>query len=157
MSQLFDYFVCSRPMIERWDDALEQQDEELQQKIESEMPRFLNLKNLGQDEFNILARCVEGDESDTVNAVGQVDLVKAVSEKDGPWIMAFRQAAVEAIAGMSVDMPLVRRWGKAVAEFHGMSEERCRELLTTDAAKSLKELCSVAVEKRLGVFTCFYG
>jgi hypothetical protein len=157
MSQLFDYFVCSRPTMEGWADALEQQDEELQQRIESEMPRFLTLKNLGQDEFNILARCVEGDDVDTVKAVGQVDLVKAVTEEEGPWVMAFRQPAVEAIAAMSVDRPLLQRWVKAVAEFHGSDEDRCREILNPDAAKTLKEMCSLAVEKRLGVFTCFYG
>jgi hypothetical protein len=157
MSQLFDYFVCSRPTIDRWADALEHQDEELQQKIESEMPRFVTLKNLGQDEFNILAQCVEASDVDTVEAVGQVDLVKAVSEEEGPWVMAFRQPAVEAIAGMTVDTPLVQRWVKAVAEFHGRDEDRSRELLTTNSAKTLKEMCRVAVEKRLAVFTCFYG
>lgn len=157
MSQLFDYFACSRPTIERWADALEQQDEELQQKIESEMPRFVTLKNLGQDELHILARCVKGNDVDTVNAVGQVDLVKAVSEEEGPWVLAFRQPTVEAIAGMTVNMPLIERWVKAVAEFHGTDEDRCRELLTLDAAMTLKEMCRVAVEKRLGVFTCFYG
>jgi len=136
---------------------MEQQDEELQQMIEAEMPQFVTIKNLGQDEFNILAGCAEGNGVDTVKAVVQVDLVKAVSEEEGPWVTAFRQPAVEAIAGMTVDMPLVQRWVKAVAEFNGRNEDRCREILTTDAAKTLKEICSVAVEKRLGVFTCFYG
>lgn len=157
MSQLFDYFVCSLPIIQRWTDAMVQQDEDLQQTIESKMPRILTLKSIGQDEFNILAGCAKADEVDAVEAVGQVDLVKAVSDEEGPWVMAFSQAAVEAIAGMRVDTALIQRWASAVTEFHGTSEDWCRELLTMDAAKSLKELCGVAVEKQLGVFTCFYG
>lgn len=32
-----------------------------------------------------------------------------------------------------------------------------RELLTADTAQTLQEMCSLAVGKRLGVFTCFYG
>ena len=156
MSQLFDYFVCSRPIIERWADAVEQQDDELQQTIESQMPRLLTLRNIGPDEFNILAQCVEGDDVDTVDAVGQLDLVRAISE-EGPWLMAFRQPAVDAIAGMSVDVPLIQRWCKAVAEFFGTSEDFRRELLSTETAKSWKDLCSLAIEKRFGVFVCFYG
>ena len=157
MSQLFDYFVCSESLIERWADALAEQDEDLQQKIESEMPRFVTLKNIGQDDFNILARCAEGDDVDTVKAVGEVDLVRAVSEEEGPWIMAFRQPAVEAMARMVVNESLIQRWIKAVAEFNGSGEDWCRETLTADAAESLKEICELAVEARLGVFICFYG
>lgn len=156
MSQLFDYFVCSRPAIERWADALEQQDEDVQKDIEDEMPRFLCLKNVGQDEFNILAACAQ-DEADTVRAVGRLDLIKAVSEEEGPWIIAFRQAEIEAIAGMNVDHSLVERWVRAVVEYRDESEDDCRDQFTTELAKTLKELCGVAVEKQLGVFTCFYG
>ncbi len=157
MSQLFDYFVCSRSMIRKWAAAMEEQDEELQQRIESKMPRLHTLDGIGQDEFNILAGCAEGDEMDPVEAVGQVDLVATVSEEEGPWVMAFSQVAVEAIAGMHVGSDLIQRWASAVIEFHGTSEYECRELLTMDAANSLKELCGLAVEKQLGVFTCYYG
>jgi hypothetical protein len=157
MSQLFDYFVCSRPLIDRWADALEQQDEDLQQQIEAEMPRFVSLNNLGQEDFNMLALCAFGDDGDPVEAVGDVDLVKAISEEEGPWIMAFRQPAVEAIAKMKVDEPLLHRWVQTVAQFNGRKEAFCREILTADAANTFKEMCSLAVKKRLGVFTCFYG
>jgi hypothetical protein len=157
MSQNFDYFVCSRPMIERWADAPERGDEDLQQAIQAEMPRFLSLKDVGQTEYNILARCVDGDDGDVVEAVGEVDLVKAVNEAEGPWIMAFRQPAVEAITRMVVDQSLLERWVKAVAEFSGSDEDRCRETLTADVAQSLRDLCALAVGERLGVFTCFYG
>jgi transposase-like protein len=157
LGDIFDYFVCPLPIIERWADALAQQDEELQQKIEAEMPRFVTLKNLGQDDFNMLSQCVEGGTVDTVRAVGDVDLVKAVSEEEGPWVMAFRRPAIEAIARMDVNESLLQRWVKAVAEFNGRKEEHCRETLTADAAKTLKEMCPLAVKDRLGVFTCFYG
>jgi hypothetical protein len=92
-----------------------------------------------------------------VEAVGQIDLVKAVSEQ-GPWVMAFRKPAIEAVAGVSVDTLLVRRWVKAVVQFFGpTSEDRCRMFLTTEAANSFKELSSLAVEKKLEVFVCFHG
>ncbi len=42
MSQLFDYFVCSRSLIDKWADALEQLDEALQEQIESEMPQMVS-------------------------------------------------------------------------------------------------------------------
>ena len=157
MSQFFDYFVCSRPVIERWADALEQQDEDLQETIEDEMARSIGLKNVGQDEFNILAHCVAGDNVDTVKAVGEVDLVRAVSEEEGPWVIAFRQPAVEAIAGMVVDPSLLQRWVKAVAQFNGRDEVDWQKTLTAHMAKSLKDICRCAVNERLGVFTCFYG
>jgi hypothetical protein len=60
MSQLSDYLVCSRTLIEKWAAALEQQDEHLLLMIEAELPRFITLKNLGFDVVNILARCVDG-------------------------------------------------------------------------------------------------
>jgi hypothetical protein len=154
MSQLFDYFVCLVAVIERWAAALGEQDEDRQQQIEAEMPRLVALKNLGQDDFNLLARVVAGE---AVVAVGDVDLVRAVNEEEGPWVIAFRQPAVEAIARMSVDESLLQQWIKSVAEFQGRKEDRCREFLTADAAKTLKEMCVLAVEGRLGVFTCFYG
>lgn len=154
MSQLFDYFVCPRTLIDQWADALEQQDEALQEKIEAKMPRVVTLKNLGPDDFNLLARCVEGD---SAVAVGDVDLVRAVNEEEGPWVMALCPPAIKAVARMVVDESLLRRWVKAVAEFHGRKEAHCREVLTADAAQTLQEMCQLAVKKRLGVFTCFYG
>src|SRR5262245_5438980 len=156
MSQLFDYFACSRPLIERWADALEQQDEDLQGQIEAEMPRSLPLKNLGDDDVNILAWCARGEDGDVVEAVGEIDLVKAVSE-EGPWVSTFRQPAVAALAKMRVGPALVRRWVQAVAQFHGETEDYYRELLTADTARALKDLCRLAVKERLGVFVCFHG
>jgi hypothetical protein len=144
-------------MIEKWAEALDQQDEDLQQQVESAMPRFVTLKNLGAEEFNILARCVEGDSEDTLDAVDEIDLIKAVSEEEGPWIMAFRQPTVEAIARMSIDKSLLRRWVKAVAQYSGREEDDCRVLLSANAAKTLQGICSQAVKERLGVFVCFYG
>lgn len=154
MSQLFDYFVCSRSLIDKWADALEQQDEARQEKIEAKMPRMATLKNLGQDDFNLLARSVDGG---SVVGVGDVDLVRAISEEEGPWVMALCQPAVRAVARMVVDESLLQRWVKAVAEFHGGKEAHCREILMAEAAETLKEMCQLAVKKRLGVFTCFYG
>jgi len=157
MAQLFDYFVASRPMIERWADAVQQQDEQLQHQIEGGMPRLLTLKDLGQDEFNILARCAEENDFDVVEAVGEVDLVKAISEVDGPWLMAFRQANVDRISRMSLHTSLIERWVKNVAQFNERNEDVLREVLTAEAANTLKELCGLAVKNRLGVYTCFYG
>ncbi|MBX9677124.1 MAG: hypothetical protein K2X38_00070 [Gemmataceae bacterium] len=157
MSQLFDYFVCSRSTIENWADAMEQQDEDEQARIESEMSGFVTLEHIGQDEFNILAQCVEEDGGDPTKAVLRVDLVKAVDEEEGPWVTAFHPAAVKAVAGMSVSATLIQCWRRAVAAFRGESEELYRKLLTSKTADSLKELCSLAVEKRMEVFTCFYG
>jgi uncharacterized protein with GYD domain len=100
MSQLYDYFACSRALIERWADALEQQDEAQQHEAEAKMPRLLTLKNIRQDAFNLLAECVGGDSFDAIKAMGEVDLIRAVSVEEGPWVMAFRRFAVEAIGGM---------------------------------------------------------
>lgn len=109
MSQIFDYFVCSRSLIDQWAKALASGDKAQQAKIEAKMPKFLTLRNLGQDEFNILAWCVQGGKGDVVEAVGAVDLVTAISEDEGPWLMAFQQPAIQAIAGMSVDESLLNR------------------------------------------------
>jgi hypothetical protein len=157
MSQLFDYFVCARALIDKWADALEQRDESLQQKIEAEMPRFLTLKNLSDGDVSILAACTKGDAVDSVKAVGQHDLVRAISEEEGPWITAFRKPTIEAIAKLRVGKPLLQRCVRAIAQFHGGTEAEYRKLLTAKVAGTLKDMCRLAVKKRLGVFTCFHG
>jgi hypothetical protein len=81
MLQLFDYFACSRLVIRRWAAALADGDAERRVELEAGMPRIARLKNLSQNEFNILAACVAGGEVDVVEAVGRVDLVRAL---DGP-------------------------------------------------------------------------
>jgi hypothetical protein len=68
MSQLFDFFACSRPMVEEWADALEQQDEARQEAIEAKMPGVLKLKNIGNQEFTTLGACIE--RADTAKSVG---------------------------------------------------------------------------------------
>jgi hypothetical protein len=157
MSQLYDFFACPRPLIERWAEALAAGDEELQNKIEAELPRRLPLNGIGQDELNILAACVAGEPVDVVQAVGRLDLVKAVSEEEGPWVTAFRRPAVKAVAGMRVDDELVGNWVRHVAEFHGESVKKVRRILTTEMAMTFKDLCSLAAKEHLGVFACFYG
>jgi hypothetical protein len=157
MSQLFVYFVCPQAAIERWAEALARRDEDLRRKIESDMDRVVTLKNLGQDDFNLLARCVAGGDIDVVRAVGDVDPIKAVSEDEGPWVLAFRQPAVIALAQMNVDEPLLRRWAEVVARFKGKSANDYRGSLTADVARTLREMCALAVRERLGVFCCFYG
>jgi hypothetical protein len=89
--------------------------------------------------------------------VGDVDLVRAVNGEEGPWVMALCQPAVDAMARIVVDDSLLKRWVNAVADFYGRKVAYCREYLTADAAQTLKAMCLLAVEKRLGVFTCFYG
>jgi hypothetical protein len=157
MSQYFDYFVCSQSLIEQWADALAQGDEERQVSLQADLPRFVGFKNLGNDEVNILAWCVKGENTDIAAAVGELDLIRAVSDLEGPWVMAFRQPAVAAIAGMVIDEPLLERWVRAVAEFHGRDEDICRRFLTPRDAGTLKDLCETAVKNSLGVFVCFYG
>lgn len=156
MSQLFDYFVCSRPDIDRWADALEQGDE-LEGAIEKEMPQVVHFRNLGQDDVNILAQCSQDREVDSVTAVGEIDLVRAISDEEGPWVMALRTPYIRMLAEMRIDNRLLERWVAAVAKFNGTEEEYCREVLTTEAAETLKKMCRLAVEKNLGVFVCFYG
>jgi hypothetical protein len=156
VSQIFDYFVCERGLIERWADALEQRNEALQQKFEAEMPRFITLKNVGQQEFGMLARCAAGKDTDSGNAVGGVDLVKAFSE-EGPWLLAFRPPAVERLANMIVEESLIEKWLAAVTEFTGGDSDHLRKFLTVIAANDLKGLCDFAIKNKLGVFTCLYG
>ncbi|HEY9757300.1 MAG TPA: hypothetical protein V6C97_19180 [Oculatellaceae cyanobacterium] len=156
MAQLFDYFVCPRSTIEQWISALEQQDDELRDKIESEMPQSITLQTVGQEELNILAGCARSEEVDTVKAVAQVDLVKALTDEEGPWVVAFPQPTVEAIAEMNVNPALVHRWIKAVSEYQGNNDDSRQAYLTTDAALTLKKICTEAVQERLYVFTCFY-
>src|SRR5207244_3620069 len=66
MSQLFDYFVCSRLMIVEWAAALAEGDEQLRAEIEAVMPRLARLEDIGQDEFNLLAACAAGESVDAV-------------------------------------------------------------------------------------------
>jgi hypothetical protein len=157
MSQLYDYFACSRRQVERWAKALAAGDEELQERIEAAMPRLVTLKNLGQDDFTILARCAAGGGVDVVEAAGAIDLVRAISPDEGPWVMAFRRPDVNAVAEMRVDGSLLRRWAKHVAEYRGGRQADIRHVLSAEAARTLKELCGLAVKERLGVFACFYG
>jgi hypothetical protein len=85
VSQPFDYFACTRPQGEQRAEALASGDEDLQQQIEATMPGSVKLKNLSQNEFNLLPACVARDAVDVVEAVGQVDLVEAVYVEEGPW------------------------------------------------------------------------
>jgi len=155
MGQYDDFFVCPPSVIERWADALQEGDEELQEATEAEMDRVVPLKNVGHDEFCMLAHCTRGDVVDPVNAVEGSELVRAVSE-EGPWVTASHRSAVEAVAGAVVGPPLIERWVKAVAEFHG-DEDHYRELLDAELAESLKDLSTLAVSKESDVFVCFYG
>src|SRR5262249_54130342 len=101
VSQLFTYFVCSRPLIERGVDALGAAGEGRQAEVEAEMPRVLTL-GVSQPEVNLLARCLEGGPVRAAAAARGLDLVRALSEEEGPWVMAFRRPAIHALAGMSV-------------------------------------------------------
>lgn len=157
MSQLFDYFACERAMIEQWTDALATQDEEAMHKIEDQMHRVVHLRNVGQDEFNLLAACVVGSEFDIAVAAADVDLVTAIEEEEGPWIMAFSPEKIRAIAGATIDQTLLQCWAAAVAELHGSDEKEVGESLTLEVARSLQDLCRNAVDTGHGVFICFYG
>lgn len=157
MSQLFDYFACSRPIIEQWAEALADGDEERRAEIEATMPRVARLKGIGQDEFNILAACAAGEAVDVVKAAGRVDLVRVIDAEEGPWVMAFRRPEVEAVAGMRVDGPLLGRWARHAAELHGRPEGRNRMLLSEEAAETFQEMCVLAVKGDFGLFVCFYG
>jgi hypothetical protein len=123
-------------VIRLWAAALADGDAERREEIEAGMSRIARLKNLSQNEFNILAACVGGGEVDVVEAVGQVDLVRAVSAEEGPWVMTFRRPAIDAVAGMSVDQPLVDRWVRHTIELNGGAEGYYRKLLTADAAEA---------------------
>jgi hypothetical protein len=83
--------------------------------------------------------------------------VKAISVEEGPWVMAVRRPAIQAIAQMRVDKGLLGRWVGCVIDLHGGTKAHYQKLLTAEAAQTLKEMCSLAVKKRLGVFACFYG
>lgn len=157
MSQLFDYFVCSRPEIDRWAAALEEQDDDLQETIEKKMLHVAHFRNLGQDDVNILAECTQEKDVDSVTAVGEIDLVRAISDEEGPWVMALRTPYIRMLAEMRIDNRLLERWVTAVARFNGTKDEYCRQVLTSEAAETLKMMCRLAVEKNLGVFVCFYG
>jgi hypothetical protein len=156
MSQIFDYFACSRSQIEVWIEAVELSDERRQLEIENAMPAFISLKNLGIDDVNLLVHCGDKDPIDIVKAVGEIDLVKELGEA-GPWVLAFRDPQIVALATMTLDEPTLARWTKAVADYRGIDQTECRELLTAAHAKDIKRLCEVAVEKRLGLFACFFG
>ena len=48
MSQLFDYFVCSRSLMDEWAEALQQADEDLQAKVEGGSYRPLPGARVGE-------------------------------------------------------------------------------------------------------------
>lgn len=144
---LFDYFVCSRPHIERWAEALASGDEHHRETLEAEMPRVVTFKNLGPDEVGILAQCATGGEAEAV------DVVRSVNEQK---ILAFRQAVIDSIAAVQVDESLLQRWAKQASKFNGQSEAENRQVLLYGAARKLKDLCTLAVDEALGVFTCIY-
>jgi hypothetical protein len=94
---------------------------------------------------------------EVATAAGEVDLVKAVSDEEGPWVMAFRTSTVQAIAAMAAEQSVVQRWVEAVSAFNGRKYDWESARLTAVVAETLKDLCQVAVERWLGVYCCFYG
>jgi hypothetical protein len=45
----------------------------------------------------------------------------------------------------------------AMSEFNGSGEDRVREICTREVVESLKNICHLAVNERLDLFTRFYG
>lgn len=154
MSQIFDYFACSRPTIESWADAVAGEDDEQREQIETSMAHRVSLKGIGTDFVNILANCAGGGAVDVVKAVGALDLVQAIDEEEGPFVTAFRSKTIAALAAMTITPALLDSWVKHAVEYTEGDSQTFRTLLGAEAARQLKELCAVAVKKNFGVYTC---
>jgi len=100
MSQLFYIFVCSRDAIEHWADALVVGDETAQEDAQARMPLVVTIKSVGDTEFNILASCIAAEHFDVVKAVGEIDLVRAITDEKDRGSRRFRRPAIQAVSGM---------------------------------------------------------
>lgn len=132
-------------------------DEERQAEIEESMPAQVTLQGLGNNEFEILAACLTEGEPDLVAAATSSDMVHAVSEEEGPWILALNSEQVAAVATATLDDALLEKWVEATAEFQGGDVEWLRELLTLEAAQDYQQMCQAAVADGLKIYMCFYG
>ncbi|PQO45881.1 hypothetical protein [Blastopirellula marina] len=157
MSQLYDFFLCSREQIDRWTAAMAEMDEDRQAQIEESMPAQVTLQGLGNNEFEMLAACVTEEEPDLVAAAASSDMVHAVSEEEGPWILSLNAEQVAAVAKATLDDALLEKWIAATAEFQGGDVEWLRELLTLEAAQDYQQMCQAAVADDLKIYLCFYG
>ena len=156
MSQLFDYYACTQAQIKELAGAVDTMDEELQENIESAMPAMVNLKNLNQDDFSILAACAGGGDVDLVDAVGASKLFMAIDEAEGPFILTYTHSAIQAVAELTVTDDLVERWVQGSTEFNGTEVQYAREILTKSSAERLQGLCKIAIENDLEVFVCVF-
>jgi len=156
MPQRVDYFACTRPVIEQWIAALKASDEARRAKVDAQMAGSATFMGLTDVIFNILATCQDAN-FDMFKAASAVDLVGAVSAEEGPWVMALRQPAIERIARIRVDESVLECWVRWATVLNRRSEEENRQALSAVAANSLRDLCIIVLEKRVGLFTCSYG
>ena len=155
MSQLFDYFVCSAAAIDRWIEALANQDEETQQTIEDEMQTVITIKGFDQDALVALAQCSADVSPGALSPSKDIRLVRAISDEEGPWVMAYSSRMINVVARMEMTASLVARWNRMVAKATGQAEDK--EIVTMEAAEAMQTLCQDAEDGKLGLFVCFYG
>lgn len=155
MRRKVDFFACTRTVIEQWIAAMKACDENRRLEMEAQVAASATFTELADAAFNLLAKC-QDEGFDFFKAVVAADLVDAVNAEEGPWVMALRQPAIESLARIHVDDALVKRWVTLVSALNLRAEEDNRKEFSAAAASSLKNLCVIALEKRLGLFTCSY-
>ena len=156
LPQLFDYFVCPRPMIEAWAEALAAGDEERQggDRGDDAPVRAAEEHRAGR---GLAAACAAGDDVDAVAAVAAAtDLVRAVDPTEGPWVMAFRPSVVEAVARLTIDWAVVARGcGTWPGSRAGPSAVGCGS--DGGCRRGTEEMCELAVGRRFWVFVASTG
>ncbi|MCC9608468.1 hypothetical protein LOC68_10120 [Blastopirellula sp. JC732] len=157
MAQFIDYFLCTREQIERWADALKDLDEDRQAEIEEEMATKITLRNIGDTEFELLAAAIPSSNGDLSTQTARSELVRAINEEMGPWIVALSVPHVEAIAGATLDEAILQKWIEAAAEFFDDEEESTRERLNLESAETFRQLSQSALAQGLEIYSCFYG
>lgn len=153
MSMLMQYFVADEPSIQAWVESLTAHDGMAQSKAEARMASAAILKNISDTDVRLLACCAEEYAGDITDGT---DLVAAVDEEIGPWVMAFADEVVDAIAAIVIDDQLIRQWVDRAAEHTGDYKHRAK-YLTADSAQRLQAMCRAAMDRHLHFYCCYFG
>jgi hypothetical protein len=147
-------FVCRKPLIEEWIDAMIDSDFEQQKFLQGEMEYTTSFEDLTQFEISILYQCSTGNSIDYTQSIAE--LYAEVDASAGPWVMAVAENAVKALAALTIGDGLISKWIEKTNHFTQEGEAKHANVLTAAAAERLRQLCSIAVDKEADVFICFY-
>ena len=157
MSVLTTYFVCERPLVLQWLEALAEEEGDRREAIEAAMPAVWEAEGITHVEVNLLAQCAAGGLIDHAAAATGVELVEALDPEEGPWITAFQATTLRALATLRLDDELIADWIRSACAYTGEDEEFRAATLTREAAGRLQHLAALALPPDLGLYTCFYG